>query len=75
MSSPNALQRRLDAHFDAAQSRLDALSLAVAEGGATQADGFAFYEATLDSSNASWAVGQMLSVKHGLAKAIINDFN
>nr|WP_254901601.1 type III secretion protein HrpF [Lonsdalea britannica] len=39
------------------------------------ADSHAFFEASMDYANANWATGQLLSVKHGLAKAIINDFN
>lgn len=75
MSSPTALQRRLDSAFSDAQSRLDDLVMNVADEGASLSDTYAFYEASMDYSNANWAAGQMLSVKHGLAKAIINDFN
>ncbi|MBJ7220886.1 MULTISPECIES: type III secretion protein HrpF [unclassified Brenneria] len=71
----NPTQRRLDTHLVNAQQKLDDIALNVADGGASQADSFAFFEASMDYSNASWAVGQLLSVKHGLAKAIINDFN
>ncbi|MDX5626675.1 MULTISPECIES: serine kinase [unclassified Brenneria] len=73
--SYNAIQRRLDAHFVNAQRDLDNMALDVAGGGAGPADSYAFFEASLDYSNANWAVGQLLSVKHGLAKSIINDFN
>ncbi|QTF08190.1 serine kinase [Brenneria izadpanahii] len=73
--SYNSVQRRLDTHFVNAQRSLDNIALDVADGGASQADSYAFFEASMDYSNASWAVGQLLSVKHGLAKAIINDFN
>nr|WP_113865238.1 MULTISPECIES: type III secretion protein HrpF [Brenneria]MCV9877523.1 type III secretion protein HrpF [Brenneria izbisi]MCV9880912.1 type III secretion protein HrpF [Brenneria izbisi]NMN91772.1 HrpF protein [Brenneria salicis ATCC 15712 = DSM 30166]RBP65839.1 HrpF protein [Brenneria salicis ATCC 15712 = DSM 30166]RLM31873.1 serine kinase [Brenneria salicis ATCC 15712 = DSM 30166] len=73
--SINPTQRRLDTHLVDAQQKLDDIALNVADGGASQADSFAFFEASMDYSNASWAVGQLLSVKHGLAKAIINDFN
>lgn len=71
----NPIQRRLDAHLVDSQKQLDDIALNVAQGGASQADSYAFFEASMDYSNASWAVGQLLSVKHGLAKAIINDFN
>ncbi|PWC12798.1 serine kinase [Brenneria roseae subsp. americana] len=73
--SINPTQRRLDAHLINAQQKLDDIALNVADSGASQADSYAFFEASMNYSNASWAVGQLLSVKHGLAKAIINDFN
>ncbi|MFP1738032.1 type III secretion protein HrpF [Lonsdalea quercina] len=75
MSSSVGLQRRLDTAFVDAQSQLDAMALNVAEGGVNMADSHAFFEASMDYANANWATGQLLSVKHGLAKAIINDFN
>ncbi|RLM25300.1 serine kinase [Brenneria alni] len=73
--SYDPIQRRLDTHFVNAQQKLDSIALDVADSGASQADSYAFFEASMDYSNANWAVGQLLTVKHGLAKAIINDFN
>ncbi|PWC22427.1 serine kinase [Brenneria roseae subsp. roseae] len=73
--SINPTQRRLDAHLINAQQKLDDIALNVADSGASQADSYAFFEASMNYSNASWAAGQLLSVRHGLAKAIINDFN
>ncbi|AXF77201.1 type III secretion protein HrpF [Erwinia tracheiphila] len=78
MSSISALQRRLDSQFDRAQNQLDdaAMDAAMdASDGYSQADSFAFFEATIGLSNASWAASQELIVKHGLAKAIINEIN
>ena len=73
--SLNPIQRRLDAHLVDSQQQLDDIALNVAQGGASQADSYAFFEASMDYSNASWAVGQRWSGKHCLAKAIINAFN
>ncbi|AJC66516.1 MULTISPECIES: type III secretion protein HrpF [Dickeya] len=75
MSLSSPVQRRLDSAFVDAQSRLDEMAQTISEGEVSPADTYAFYEASMDYSNANWAAGQMLSVKHGLAKAIINDFN
>ncbi|MBN3049888.1 type III secretion protein HrpF, partial [Pectobacterium brasiliense] len=71
--SLNPIQRRLDAHLVDSQQQLDDIALNVADGGASEADSYAFFEASMDYSNACWAVGQLLIVKHGLAKSIIND--
>lgn len=74
MSSVSALQRRLDSQFDRAQARLDEATLDASEN-YSQADSFAFFEASMGLSSASWAASQELTVKHGLAKAIINEIN
>ncbi|CCP01842.1 type III secretion protein HrpF [Erwinia amylovora Ea644] len=74
MSSISALQRRLDSQFDKAQTQLDDATLNASEG-YSQEDSFAFFEASMGLSNASWAASQELTVKHGLAKAIINEIN
>ncbi len=74
MSSLSALQRRLDSQFTRAQNQLDQATLAASEG-YSQADSVAFFEASMGLSNASWATSQELTVKHGLAKAIINEIN
>ncbi|MFC3395515.1 serine kinase [Brenneria rubrifaciens] len=72
--SINSTQRRLDAYLNDAQQRLNDVALNVADG-VSVADTYAFFEASMDYSSASWAAGQLLTVNHGLAKAIINDFN
>ncbi|TLV11634.1 serine kinase [Klebsiella indica] len=74
MSSLSALQRRLDTQFNRAQEQLDDATLNASEG-YSQADSFAFFEASMGLSSASWAANQELTVKHGLAKAIINAIN
>lgn len=74
MSSLSSLQRRLDSQFDRAQNQLDEATLNASDG-YSQADSFAFFEASMGLSSASWAATQELTVKHGLAKAIINEIN
>ncbi|TSH78315.1 type III secretion protein HrpF [Pantoea sp. paga] len=74
MSSLSPLQRRLDSQFERAQNQLDETTLNASDG-YSQADSFAFFEASMGLSSASWAATQELTVKHGLAKAIINEIN
>ncbi|WP_367144259.1 type III secretion protein HrpF [Pantoea stewartii] len=74
MSSVSPLQRRLDSQFERAQNQLDETTLNASDG-YSQADSFAFFEASMGLSSASWAATQELTVKHGLAKAIINEIN
>lgn len=74
MSSLSPLQRRLDSQFERAQNQLDEATLNASDG-YSQADSFAFFEASMGLSSASWAANQELTVKHGLAKAIINEIN
>jgi hypothetical protein len=74
MSSLSPLQRRLDSQFEHAQNQLDEATLNASDG-YSQADSFAFFEASMGLSSASWAATQELTVKHGLAKAIINEIN
>lgn len=74
MSSLSALQRRLDSQFNRAQSQLDEATLNASEG-YSQADSMAFFEASMGISSACWAASQELTVKHGLAKAILNQIN
>ncbi|WHU90654.1 type III secretion protein HrpF [Pantoea agglomerans] len=74
MSSLSPLQRRLDSQFERAQNQLDETTLNASDG-YSQADSFAFFEASMGLSSASWAATQEITVKHGLAKAIINEIN
>ncbi|WHU82322.1 serine kinase (plasmid) [Pantoea agglomerans pv. betae] len=74
MSSLSPLQRRLDSLFERAQNQLDETTLNASDG-YSQADSFAFFEASMGLSSASWAATQEITVKHGLAKAIINEIN
>jgi len=74
MSSVSPLQRRLDSQFERAQNQLDETTLNASDG-YSQEDSFAFFEASMGLSSASWAATQELTVKHGLAKAIINEIN
>lgn len=75
MSLFSPLQQRLDNQLNHAQSNLDRITEAASDGNATPADSLAFYEASMGCANASWAANQELTVRHGLAKAIINESN
>jgi hypothetical protein len=74
MSSLSPLEHRLDNQFERAQNQLDDTTLNASDG-YSQADSFAFFEASMGLSSASWAATQEVTVKHGLAKAIINEIN
>ncbi|WP_205954539.1 serine kinase [Pantoea stewartii] len=74
MSSLSSIQRRLDSQFERAKNQLDKATMNASEG-YSQADSFAFFEASMGLSSASWAATQELTVKHGLIKALINEIN
>ncbi|MFP8968072.1 serine kinase [Pokkaliibacter sp. CJK22405] len=73
MASVDAIQRRLDTQFDRSQKNMD--DLVTNLDGASLDDIYAFNSAMRQNANASWAVNQEVTVKHNLAKAILNGIN
>lgn len=73
MASVDAIQHRLDMQFDRSQKNMD--DLVTNLDGASVDDIWAFNQAMRQNANASWAVNQEITVKHNLAKAILNGIN
>ncbi|ADZ90340.1 type III secretion protein HrpF [Marinomonas mediterranea] len=71
MSSIEGLRNRLDSQFERTQDAIDKIATNVE--GISLDDIAAFNSARRQNASASWALNQELTVKHNLAKSIINE--